>query len=160
MYNYHNQHNKKSKWIKYIEDNLTKNGLHFMFLNPREYIHSEFTKRLDDQYLQEWQNQLNMSNKTVFYKEVTGTYGFNETIDTLQIRISKYLTKFKTNNHKLPVITGSWNNIPFKERFCPNCENQLGDELHYLFICPLFANERKRYIKPYYSKNPNMYKTY
>ena len=69
------------------------------------------------------------------------------------------ILKFRTSNHKLPIETGRWEAIPYQERKCFLCiDNEIGDEFHYLFTCPYFANERHIFLKPYYYRRPNIYK--
>ena len=68
------------------------------------------------------------------------------------------LCRFRTGNHRLPVETGRWANISLAERKCTLCDQDIGDEYHYLFICPYFANDRKEYLKSYYYKRPNILK--
>ena len=42
---------------------------------------------------------------------------------------------------------------------CKICaKNEIGDEFHYLFICPVFQKDRNRVLKEYYRKFPSMYK--
>ena len=42
---------------------------------------------------------------------------------------------------------------------CKLCDkNKIGDAFHYLFICPVFQEDRKRLLKEYYRKFPSMYK--
>ena len=36
--------------------------------------------------------------------------------------------------------------------------NEIGDVFHYLFICPVFQEDRNRLLKDYYRKFPSMYK--
>ena len=35
-------------------------------------------------------------------------------------------------------------------------KNDLGDEYHYLLICPFFSDKRKQFIDKYYFTRPNM----
>ena len=35
---------------------------------------------------------------------------------------------------------------------------EIGDEFHYLFICPVFQEDSNRLLKEYYRKIPSMYK--
>ena len=38
---------------------------------------------------------------------------------------------------------------------CKICDkNEIGDEFHYLFICPVFQEDRNRLLKEYYRKFP------
>ena len=43
-----------------------------------------------------------------------------------------------------------------KYKICDN--NEIGDEFHYLFICPVFQEDRNRLLKEYYRKIPSMFK--
>ncbi len=44
-----------------------------------------------------------------------------------------YITKFRTGNNQLPVITGRYLQINREERYCTKCnERQIGDEFHML----------------------------
>ena len=69
---------------------------------------------------------------------------------------SKWLCKFRTNNIKLPVETGRWENIPRNDRICRLCFTGIGDEFHYLFLCKHETVEllRNKYIPLYFSKHP------
>ena len=69
----------------------------------------------------------------------------------------KRIMAFLTRNHNLPIEVGRWQNIPANERKCQHCRD-LGDEYHYLLICPLFSQERKKYLSKYAYKNPSMVK--
>ena len=48
--------------------------------------------------------------------------------------------------------------MPLNERKCEHCKNELGDEFHYLLKCELFSEDRRKYIKQYYYRNPNILK--
>ena len=64
--------------------------------------------------------------------------------------------KYRTANHKLPIETGRYQNIEYKDRTCPRCLNDIGDEFHYLLKCPVFSKERKKYISQNLTRHPNM----
>ena len=58
------------------------------------------------------------------------------------------LCRFRCANHHLPIVSGRYSNIPRNMRFCNLCNLQsLGDEFHYLFECPFFANDRNLFLK-------------
>ena len=68
------------------------------------------------------------------------------------------MSKFRCCNNKLPsndyrLIGNS------AEKICKLCNIQeIGDEYHYLFICPHFTNKRNMYLKRYFIHHPNTYK--
>ena len=79
----------------------------------------------------------------------------------LQLDRKQYLPliKFRISNHRLPIETGRWENVPFDDRKCQLChKDELGDEFHYLFCCNYFETERKRHLKPNFYKRPNIVK--
>ena len=66
------------------------------------------------------------------------------------------MTRFRTNNNRLPINSGRFNDIESTKRFCPLCDcDEIGDEFHYLFKCSFFTNDRTKYIKPCYTNLPN-----
>ena len=67
------------------------------------------------------------------------------------------LIKFRTGNHRFPIETGRYKNIPIKDRNCRFC-NILGDEFHYLLECNQFHSSRIKYIDKYFYTRPNMLK--
>ena len=71
------------------------------------------------------------------------------------------MCKIRTNNHRLPIVTGRYNRIIREERYCNKCrDNILGDEYHVTLEC---NNEditalRCQYIPFYYRRYPSRYK--
>ena len=48
-------------------------------------------------------------------------------------------------------------NLPYEDRLCTKCSSaDIGDEFHYVFSCPYFAESRKNYLSPFYCKNANV----
>ena len=46
------------------------------------------------------------------------------------------IVRFRLGSHKLPIETGRWNRVNRELRFCQLC-GILGDEHHYIYICPM-----------------------
>ena len=79
------------------------------------------------------------------------------------INVSKFyhfkIIKYRTGNHRLPVETGRWDDIPLNEQKCKICTtDDIGGEYHYLFTCDFFKSDRKLYLKPYFYAKPNIRK--
>ena len=69
--------------------------------------------------------------------------------------------QFRTGNHRFPVETGRWRQsfVRHEDRKCLLCStNEIGDEFHYLLICPYFSDTRAKYIPPKYRNRPNFIK--
>ena len=43
----------------------------------------------------------------------------------------------------LEIETGRFRNIPSESRMCHFCKNEIGDELHFVCVCPVYSNHRK-----------------
>ena len=84
---------------------------------------------------------------------------FEYYLNELNENEAKVMLKFRTSNHNLPVETGRWRKLSFIDRKCKLCDlSDVGDEFHYLFVCPFFVAERHLLIDKYYYTKPNMYK--
>ena len=60
---------------------------------------------------------------------------------------------FRTGNHTFPVEIGRWHHsyAPYESRRCNLCSlNELGNEFHYLLVCPKFDDLRVKYVQRYF----------
>ena len=119
----------------------------------------QIIQTLNDLNIQEWHTKTAESSKGNNYKLFKNDQQFEAYLKILSRKSYTSLIKFRTGNHRLPVEVGRWEGIPYTERKCTLCEkNDIGDEFHYLLICPTFDTERKTLIKPYYFRRPNILK--
>ena len=55
------------------------------------------------------------------------------------MKLRTVFSRFRCRNHKLPVETGIYKNIPRSERVCVKyvkcTQSEIGDEFHYIFNC-------------------------
>ncbi len=149
--------------FKYIKNILDSAGHTYIlscdYIENPNAIKQSITHTLKDQYLQVWNNALSQSSKGKTYQIGKENISL-ETYHSNHSR-TKYipLIKFRTSNHKLPIELGRWNGIDIAERKCIKCNmNTIGDEFHYLLECPSLEIDRKRLIKPYYFRRPNIIK--
>ena len=69
------------------------------------------------------------------------------------------IIKYRTGDHRLPVETGRWDDIPLNERKCKICtEDDFEDEYNFLFTCDFFKSDRKICLKSYFYVKPNIRK--
>ncbi|MCW4343918.1 MAG: reverse transcriptase family protein [Candidatus Thiodiazotropha endolucinida] len=151
------------KWINFIKDILISVGRIDLFFktvidNPKS-IKAKITQTLKDLHIQNWNSRLLDSSKGRNYS----LFKVNTEIENYLLSMTKRtyipLLKFRTANHKLPIEKGRWDNVPYAERKCNLChKSDLGDEFHYLLVCPFFYNERKMFLKKYYYTRPNILK--
>ena len=116
---------------------------------------------LIDQYTQSWHGQLNLSSKGFNYKLFKDSIIFESYLTLLPKQHYIPILKFRTANHFFVIETSRWLNrrIPLENRKCDKCnKNDLGDEYHYLQVCPYFKNKRDNLIPEYFHKRPNVIK--
>ena len=111
-------------------------------------------QKLKDLFIQKRTTYIGITSQTNTYRIFKQNFQQSSYISS----ICKLMIKFSTRNHRLPVETGMWQGIPFDRRTCQVCHTEVGDEFYYLFVWPQFKEDRKKYLKHYYFKNPNVYK--
>ena len=159
-----NELKRKYPWFHKVKSILYKCGFINVW-NDQTFPNSKWLKlaikrKLSDLFLNEWYSLVNYSSNSSFYKVFKQSFGIEDYLSyTPNASVFNFL-KFRTRNHRLPIVTGSWgrNPIPLNDRKCEYCNDKLGDEFHYLFECEKFANERVQYIKPYFFRRPTMFK--
>ena len=63
------------------------------------------------------------------------------------------------SSHCLNIEHGRYRNELREISFCTFCnQNDIEDEFHFILKCPLYSNLRQTYIKPYYYRNPSVFK--
>ena len=160
------------KWINYIKNIINEVGMSFVFndhLNLEEnWLQKVFLPKikstLKDQMLQKWVGKLSEENNEetyFYYKEFTTNYCFKNYFKILPADLWIPFCKFRTGNHRLPIEFYSWEKFkkPRNERRCNICnKNDIGDEYHYVMICPVFEEIRDLYLAPYYKIRPSVHK--
>ena len=91
------------------------------------------------------------------YKYIKTDFTRSRYIDILPFHLCIFFMAFRTRNHRLPIETSRWRNIPVNEIYC-NIFNKLGDEYHFLLECSLFKHQRELYLDRYVFTRPSFYK--
>ena len=106
--------------------------------NPNS-VKMDISRTLSDLYIQEWIAKASVSSKGKRYILFKDNLNFDKYfINVLKFYYSKII-KNRTGNHRPPVETGRWDDIPLNGRKCKICSaGDIGDEYHYLFTCDFF----------------------
>ena len=65
------------------------------------------------------------------------------------------MAQLRTGNHRFACERGRWENIELHKRKCSLCNLQeIGEEFHYILVCPFSGEERKTFLEGYYFLNP------
>ena len=154
-----------STFLTSVKDTLNNIGLSGIWLQQFEglpslsYFKGEIKRRLRDQYVQTWSTNI-MSNELYYnYRLYKNIFCLETYFHKLPENLVKTVVKFRTLNHRLPIQTGRYEGIERSQRICTKCDlNDLGDEFHYLLLCPYFVKKRQHYLKPYFYTKPNVLK--
>ena len=129
-------------------------------IENEEWLLAKVKEILYDQFVQSWLFHCNNCSKGTFYNLFTNNkFEFRKYLD-LDIPTCNIfkLLRFRTTNHRLPIETGRWFNIPRNERLCNLCEESVGDEFHYVMNCKALENDRISLVPRFFSIGPNIYK--
>ena len=113
-------------------------------------------KELEKLYVDQWENERQNINrkqqksKLKLYSNIKSSYRRETYIDDVRdVQTRKCITQISLSAHKFPIGQGRYKNIPREQRICNLCCNNLvGDEFHYLFVCNefTFRQRRERFI--------------
>ena len=156
----------QSSYLKCVKDTLNGLGLSNYWISQRNtvkpalpFFKRQINQRLRDQYQQEWHAELNSNELFYNYRMYKQNFQYEEYLNLLPENLAINFMKFRLLNHKLPIQKGRFLGIERNERLCEKCNlNELGDEFHYIFVCPFFLSARKRFLKPYYRKKSKRHK--
>jgi hypothetical protein len=152
-----------TSWAINVKRLLETYGFYDVWLygtgNPDLFL-QVFKERVKDVFIQTWNEEISNSPRADSYR-LFSSFGFKSYLDILNINKFRYdFTRLRVSAHRLNIETGRWhkpNKIPRNERKCIFC-NCLEDEFHFLLECSLYTDIRKRFLKPYYWKHPNILK--
>jgi hypothetical protein len=146
----------QSDWIIKVKQTLTKCNLYDKYWVEQDgevffnlsynLFKSSIKKALKDYYEKIWLENIQDSSKCSLYKEFKSELKLEKYLISLDINMKINLTKYRLSNHKLPVEIGRHNNIIRSEIICEYCKDDIGDEYHYMFVCPKFEQERLKLV--------------
>ena len=117
------------------------------------------SQRIKDQFIQQWYRDINQNELYYNYRMYKNKFELEKYLVELPFDSARFLLKFRVLNHKLPIQKGRFLNIERNQRKCNKCNcNELGDEYHYLFLCPVFHSVRIKFLKRYFYSRPNAVK--
>lgn len=155
------QPEKDFKWLRHIKTILESSGrADVWLLQPAlntPNLGNSIKQILIDQYYQEWNTQLQSSNKGRTY----AVYKETHSIEKYLIRLPKYereiMFKFRTNNTHFPEETGRWDGTSPENRRCVLCsENAIGNSKHYLLRCEKFKEQRQNILQTFCLENNDL----
>ena len=157
-----NQNQVKCKWIENVKQLIMENGYGYLWNIfsdvDAKWLTLSFKQKIKDQYMQTWKSNISQTSSATCYNFVKETFEQSNYIKILPKKYCKIMLAFLCRNHRLPIEVGRWHSIPLTERKCQLCKTCIGDEFHYVLECKNLINERKKYVKTYYYRHPNILK--
>ena len=158
----HNSQKIISPWIKFVKQLLCSLGFSVIwytqsFMNSK-WLVKAVNQKLKDIFIQTWISKLDIESESNIYRLFKTNFEISKYVSILPTHLCKVFMAFRTRNHRLPVETGRWRSVPFRERICHFCNKDIGDEYHMTLVCEKFKTDRCKYVKPYYYRNPNILK--
>ena len=153
----------KSKWISNIENVLNTIGMRNLWLYEGDgftfnYVKNSVKLRLADIDMQDWHSEVDSHNQCHFYALLKVKPAIQHYTLLLPFKERSNLLRFICRNHRLPVSRNRFRTVDRQELMCNKCMlDVVGDEFHYLFTCPFFDVERKRYLGKRKFQNPNLF---
>ena len=137
----------------FIESWLSRlQTLALSFTTKKKYLIHQLRKELEKLYVDQWENERQniirkqQKSKLELYSNIKSSYRRETYIDYVRdIQTRKYITQIRLSAHKFPIKQGCYKNIPREQRICNLCCNNLvGHEFHYLFVCNEFSLRQRR----------------
>ena len=151
-----------NKWSSDVRDLLNELGFPFLW-NNQNITNDQLNiliARIKDQYLQQWQSEINSLPKLETYcifKNEHVAEKYLLCVSNLNYRTT--LCRFRCSAHKLLIEEGRHRNIPRSERICLRCNmNVVENEYHFLLVCPFYREIRYRCLPNYYCSWPSIQK--
>jgi hypothetical protein len=124
-----------------------------------DWFKEKVKRCLQDQFMQQWYSHVDTNEIFFNYRMFKNVFEQEKYLSLLPRNCALSLLQFRTTNNFLPVNRLRYSGIPRIERICSKCNNnEIGDEFHYLFVCPFFDDVRKRCLPKIYYTRPNAYK--
>ena len=113
-------------------------------------------KRIEDIAHQKWYIDLSNSSMCITYKLFKIQLHFEKHLLNSNCIDIINLTKLRCSNSKLPIHNTIY---LYDTQKCTLCNlDTLGDEYHYVLICPFFKQIREQYLRAYYYIRPSYVK--
>ena len=130
---------ERLSWIEHIKSTLEASDMLEHYINPYEdkplFIHEKLHQKLIHKFHQDAFEAIGKPDSKLrtyaIFKKEKGQEKYLTEIKNKPLR--KQVTRFRLSNHSLMIETGRHRNIPKEQRNCPFCEDQVENEVHFLF---------------------------
>ena len=141
----------ESKWISMVKSQLENQGMNNIWIYSGAGLQTNHVKdmvklRLRDNFRQKWSENMNVHEYCDIYRVIKLEWGCEKYLKDLSPFHRIAITKWRCRSNYLPISKNRW--TPDDSILCPFChdDDYIGDEIHYMFKCNFFHEERTKYI--------------
>ena len=154
----------QNSYIKFVKTTLDQLGLTYIWTNQTtqtitvsgDWLKEKLKRSLKDQFIQTF--YAHIDNDAIFtnYRMFKTTFEKEKYLAILPNQYAITLAKFRTTNNYSPVNRLRFTQTLRTDRQCTKCDlHEVGDEFHYIFICPYFVQLRQQYLPTNLLNRPN-----
>ena len=165
LYNMYKNGIHENKYLTCIKNILIEIGMPYLWLSQNvshmsiSCFRLKVKQALRDVFLQNWYSHIDNDSIYTNYRMFKTSFVQEPYISLLPSTCVITLIRFRTTNNPLPVNTLRYERIQRNERVCAKCNiRDIGDEYHYILVCPFFTPKRKECLSKVYQTNPNAIK--
>ena len=162
LYKLHLDGRHLNNYVTFVKKTLIEIGLPGVWDNQKiirmdkVWFKNYIKTTLQSQFISRWQDTLDNTSIYTIYRMIKPTFTQSPYIKILINNCTIPITRFITTNNNLPVNVLRYADIERVNRTCTKCNlRDIGDEFHYLFICPFFTHKRNEVLSKKYTKRPN-----
>ena len=157
--------NGKKNWASNVKSLLDSFGFSNAWLDQANIVHNQFhcifKQRVCDVFTQAWCNSIIESSSLRSYITFKSILCYEKYLDFVPSKYRVALSRLRLASHQLRVVTGSYGNnrIEYANRTCNICNSSdIEDDYHFVIVCHVYKDLRKKYIKQYYMNRPSVFK--
>ena len=139
------EYNHSGKWCTAIRKILTEIGLENFYEERSSCDLKCVEKKILDKYKTAWKSALDKKPKLRTYRKIKEHFGPEKFVLLNLTRPERsILSQIRCGSLPLKIETGRYQNLPAEERICELCDlEEVEDEIHFIFRCPLYDEQRK-----------------
>ena len=161
----YNDGTNENKYLSTIKQTLVDIGLPHLWQTQDisnvniTWFKSHVKQSLIDNFLQGWYSKVDRDSVYTNFRMFKPHFKQEPFLSLLPNNCIVTLLRFRTTNNFLPVNGLRYQNIDRHERICTKCAlNEVGDEFHFILVCPFFSAKRNEILPKYYNSRPNAIK--
>ena len=165
MRHLHDRQGVEFRWGAKVRTLLEDYGMGHLW-NPEDnpgvslqWFKAAISLRIEDVFKQNWRAEVWEKSACVNYRIFKTEHQNEANLLKLEKRHAEVIFKFRCANFPLPVYENqSHTQLRLNSKECPLCHFDVGDEFHFLLVCPALRTERETLLPRYYFTNPNVIK--